>query len=246
MMLAGLLPIRFDPKRSSRINECLKHLSALCDVVFVLSDNSPAEYINKIRADHPEIFSWTIIESKGPVVWNDWSNRAILLLEAARNGYEWVFWIDHDETFWPMPNRERVDEVISEARSNPSIVCVRYPWLQLWNDMETVRVDGFWSQLKKPFLQKNPFLQNLVSWPVTCRIPLHTFPIQHGATLLKRDFAILHSGLMSREEREYRVAKYRSQDPSGKTDDMFMNALESESEAVTVKLRELRLDDLPD
>jgi hypothetical protein len=245
MKLAGLLPLRLDTNRSTKLHSSLRDLSFLCDEVFVLSDNSPAEYVRDIQAAHPDIFSWTVINSNGPVVWNDWSNRAILLLEAARNGYEWVWWIDHDETLWPSPDRSLIDDAIAEARKNPTVVCVRYPWLQLWENPETVRVDGFWATLKKPFLHKNPFCSNLISWPTTCAIPLHSFPIQHGACLIRKDLAVLHWGMMSRTEREYRVNKYRSQDPSGKTDDMFMDSLKEESSAATVRLSEINLETLP-
>lgn len=245
MKIAGLLPLRLDANRSTKIDQCISDLSQLTDTIFALSDNSPSDYVNTLKTNHPEIFSWVVIDSKSPVVWNDWSNRAILLLEAARNGYEWVWWIDHDETIWPSPNKDSILDAVSEAKRNPAIVCVRYPWLQLWENEHTVRTDGFWATLKKPFLQKNPFRSNLISWPTTCAIPLHSFPIQHGACLIRKDMAVLHWGMMNRSEREYRVAKYRSQDPSGKTDDMFMDSLNDEASAVTVSLSNLDLNTIP-
>jgi len=246
MKIAGCMVIRHDPKRSTRIDEALRHLQAVSDSVFVLSDNSPPEYIAELRKRHPQVFSWTVIETTSLTVWNDWGKRAMLLVEAANNGFEWVFWLDHDETIWPAPNRERVENVIVQTKKINSAVCVRFPWLQLWNDEQTVRTDGFWSRLKKPFLQRNPFLQNVIAWPCTPVIPLHNFPIQHGTIILRKDFAIIHSGMMTREEREYRHEKYRGQDPSGKTDDIFMGTLESESAAVATPLDKLDLNTIPD
>lgn len=245
MKIAGCMVIRHDPKRSTRIDLALKHLAAVSDSVFVLSDNSDREFISTLKTNHPEVFLWTVIESKELTVWNDWGKRAMLLVEAANNGFEWVFWIDHDETIWPEPRRDVVENVIVQTKRIPTAVCVRFPWLQLWNDENTVRLDGFWSGLKKPFIQRNPFLQNLISWPCTPTIPLHNFPIQHGTTICRKDFSILHSGMMTREEREYRHNKYRGQDPSGKTDDIFMNTLDSEADAVTVTLDKLDLNTLP-
>lgn len=235
MKIAGLMPVSFCASRKETTAKAIRQLLDMCDEVILLDDGNHGTTQNELRNEFPQVRAWVQLQNREDDYWNDWTNRNMLLLEAARYDCRWVFWLDDDEEVVcdGYPNMVLHDIAEASAR-NPMLAAVQFPWLHLWNDNTHIRVDGKWGSFHKPFLQKNPFFSGLIFFKANPEIRLHHWPVQAGTLSTNRQFYILHHGLMTEKDRQDRIQKYRDHDPEGRFTDKLMEDTLSAQEGVQV------------
>lgn len=207
MKIAALMPLRID-REKTMLGWAMRDIERVCDEFIVLHD----------RPDGPPpgilvpFVEEMIVNSAGDA-WDDWSNRATLLVRAAKFGCAWAMQLDDDETLGPSWTRERVHQLCEEAEASGfvQIICkVRTVW-----DEQHYRTDGVFANQHKTFLLKNPFMLKEIKFEFDPQHRLHHFPNLEGPKMFVDDF-ILHHGMRTRSMREKNVAKYAAADPENK------------------------------
>ena len=241
MKVAGLMPFRIDPKYTDA-HGSIGQLLEMCDEVILLDDNSKPEDVAVLKAKYPKVREWMRLESNpNKPLWNDWTSHCVLMMEAARYDCDWCFWLDHDEVVWPKADHQKLVDAIESVRFAPTTMCIHEPWLQLWENDQQVMIGEKKFGRTKTFIQKNPFFQNLITWNGSPKLRLHCWPLQGGTVARRRDFAVLHYGLMTAEDRQYRVDKYNEQDPTNEYNDIWIR---EPRQGEVVQLKDIKLDDL--
>jgi hypothetical protein len=204
----------YDAAKTFKHADALAELCAVCDEVFLLDDKSDPP----INA--PEFFSkYANLQSvirldERDHHWNDWTNHNTLMLAAAKRRCNYILWLDDDESIYPRADRGLFDPLLDELKRNPCSVAMSLHWDHVWNEVGKIRVDGEWSRLRKPFLQKNPFFTSgMICFQNTPLTRIHSWPIQSGTVLLNDTVHVLHYALMTSEDRTSHRDKYVKHDP---------------------------------
>lgn len=192
-------------------SSAFQSLQALSDVTIVLDDNSASPFPFQDQCTD-------YIAVRNRQAWNAPANLTLLLFRAFLLGCEWVVALDDDiipaATF---STRGDVDEVVQFMRSKKLDIC-RFPLRDLWNSLDTVRVDGIWSHKSFPVVYRNWFFYEGLTFK-SPELRLHTaaFPASHRArTFNHPDHRVYHTGCFTPSMRESRVAKYRREDPDNR------------------------------
>lgn len=198
MKICGLMPLRADPEKTM-VDDAFADMKRVCDETIILHDQSFCQGLEATEQLHV---------GKGDGVWDDFSNRLVLLARARKYGCRWAMWLDDDERLGPTFTKERVRE-LCEAADGAGRPVIAAQVRTAWNDTHW-RCDGIFANQSKPILQVNPFLGNRIEFESTDR--LHSYPTLKGLAAYPRDW-IVHYGMRTRSLREKSVAKYHAQDP---------------------------------
>lgn len=242
--LAGVMGFNYTPPNPDWMKRAVADLCAVCDDVFLLAEDYEEPILCEIRKAHDNIRSVMFIEHPEKPLWNDFSSHCLLMMEAARYGCQWLFWIDHDECLWPAPDKSIVRALVDSLHADPVMVSAQLPWLTAWDDEQHVRTNIGYMNMKKNFLQRNPFLDAVVCFTSTPMIRLHDWPIQTGKQIYRQDIGVMHYGLMTREQRIARVNRYQVPDEHNPKRWIVPKSIEEYDAGATVKpLSEVKLSD---
>lgn len=208
LKVAGIMPLKYDPEKSTLENS-VKDIIRICDEFIVLWDTPETLGPNRIEGNVTE---YVTVEG-GDGAWSDWSNRAVLMVRAAKYGCRWCLQLDDDETLGPSLTRERIRELIDKCEADgygQVVVKVRTAW-----DDAHWRKDGVFGQMVKSLLVKNPYMLQRPEFEYGPDYQLHHFPTLNLPHLLVDDF-ILHHGMRTRSLREKNVEKYQKLDPDNR------------------------------
>ena len=216
MRIAGLMCWNYDAAKTFKHHDALADLSAICDELFILDDASDPPLPKEFFDRYPKLQA-VIRNDERNHTWNDWTNHNQLLMAAAKRGCDYVFWLDDDESLWPIADRSLTDLIFRDLMASPTASCVNLHWEHVWNSPDAIRRGGEWGRLRKPFLQKNPFSSpGCMCFGNGPSTQLHSWPIQTGAALINDSVRVLHWALMNQEDRDRYAAKYAKHDPDGK------------------------------
>lgn len=194
MKICGIL--QTNKSERDHLGEALIAMRLLCDHVVVLAHNSPASQFRR---------GCTILRLEDEQ-WNCTGNHALLHTEAKALGCDWVMRLDDDMDIPPTTVKKIRDMVLQAEAVGADYV--RVTMRELWGGHNVYRSDGIWGNKTWALLHRN--------W-TTMDIPdqrLHVGAI--GEPYDSRDITVFHSGCMTRELREARVAKYQREDPDNR------------------------------
>jgi len=224
MKIAGLMCWHFDPFKTHKYCDSLAELCAITDEVFVLDDGSNPPFD---RTPYPKVKT-VIRNDENGRHWNDWSNHCTLLIAAAKHGYEFVLWLDDDEAIRPL-DRAILDDMVQKLKDAPCAVATRLRWLQAWDNPNQARVDGEFGNVRKPFLQRNPFSRPaIICFHNDCSTHLHSWPVQGGTQLSDDRIKIIHYSLITLGDRVRIGEKYRQHDPENKFPNILLEELNNQ------------------
>lgn len=220
LKIAGLLPLKVDPEKS-KLQEMVKNLSDTCDEIIVLHDNPEGArpIVLGPVTEHLKVEGLT----QG---WDDFSNRATLLIRAAKYGCRWGMQLDDDETMGPTLTRERVHDICQKCEDD-GYVQVVVKVRTAWNETRW-RTDGVFGVMIKSFLVKNPYMLQHPEFEYGPDYALHHFPTLNGPKLVVDDY-IIHWGLRSPSLRKKNVEKYQMADPENKLSGVQYDYLNDET-----------------
>lgn len=242
--LAGLMAFNYTPPNPDWMRGAIDDLCAVCDDVFLLAEDYESDLLCSIRKSHDNIRTVMFAEHKSKPLWNDFTNHCLLMVEASRFQCEWCLWLDHDERLWPKADRAIIHAVVDDLQRSPAIVTAMLPWLTAWGDEQNVRIDGKYLSKKKYFLQRNPFISPSIMFTSSPAIRLHDWPVQTGIQVFRNDFGVLHYGIMTPEQRQDRITRYRHKDPANPKTYLISRTLEEFDEGtITKPLAEMKLTD---
>lgn len=209
MKIAGLLPLKIDPEKST-LYDSAKDIIRVTDEFIILCDGPQPEARNVLTGLRATEF---ITVEGGDGVWNDFTNRLTLLARAAKYGCRWCAFIDDDEVLGPSLTRERVRQICTDADAAGQVV-VSVSVRTAWNESQ-YRTDGLFGGQNKPLFQVNPLMLKAPVFFHTYDKLLHFFPRLEGPEGRVEDF-LIHWGMRTRSLREKNVRKYQQADKEQK------------------------------
>lgn len=130
----------------------------------------------------------------------------------------WALAIDGDEVLAPSGLG-----VITDAVRDIESHCFRLPILYLWNDRETVRVDGVYRTFSRPSLYRlfnKNFRFQKTPWGGNFHCSSVPQELLHGAITLT-DAPLLHLGYMDAADRRRKLDWYNQIDPNNEVEDCY-------------------------
>jgi len=205
-MILGLLRIR---NESRWISRCIHSILPLCDKVLVMDDHSDDDTLN-ICAGIPNVE----VHASPFEGLNEARDKNWLLDKAMKQGAEWIVAIDGDEMLAP----GYANALRNEMKAPYSCLSLRV--LYLWNDENTVRMDGVYSD----FHRESVFRPNGSRFEAHGNgAHFHCGNVPSAIRQRRRvlDIPLLHFGYMHKEDRVRKYAWYNKHDGGNAREDYY-------------------------
>jgi hypothetical protein len=204
---------------------------------FVALDDGSSDESAAYIASQPGVLEVIRKPPLVPHVWDDAENHRLLVQAAWRHQPDWLLGLDADERL-ERDFRRRAEAEIDRAQRS-GITAFQLHFREVWDDPETVRVDGIWgrkisSRLFHARRDHEFHLQRLhCHWaPLNSRLPDGSF-----ATA---DLFFYHLKMLHRADREARRDRYNALDPQRELQSIGYDYLTDETGLVLERIPEER------
>ncbi len=205
-MNLGLLRVKNEARW---IERSISSIMPLCEQVLVMDDNSEDD-TRTISAGIPGV---TVMESPFKGL-DEVRDKNWLLSKAEPLNPEWIVWIDGDEILAPGQQKPLRDAMRGHCP------CLSLKILYLWNDWQTVRMDGVYGD----FHRESAFRPNgskFVASGRTANFHCGNVPLGNRTSRRVMSIPLLHTGYMNRQDRERKFAWYNGNDPANPYEDGY-------------------------
>lgn len=214
----GMLRIK---NESRWIEEVIKALRPLCAHVFVLDDHSTDDTVEIVqRLPYTTVWSSPFTDFDESRDKNYQYDEILRVCEPA-----WMVCIDGDEVL----QHDGADRIHEYVAANPTLSAFALRILYLWNDPDTVRVDGVYGNFYRPsvFRPFNPsFRFQTTNWPGNLHCSSVPQELIHGFG--KCPVALKHYGYMEKEKRLAKYAWYTRVDPNNDREDYYRHMVQGD------------------
>jgi len=204
-MNLGLLRVRNEARW---IERSVRSLLPVCESILVMDDHSEDETA-AICAAIPGV---TVLLSPFEGL-DETRDKNWLLDQASAWHPDWIVFIDGDEVL------DAPAALLAEMQRLET-TCLSLRILYLWNDHETIRVDGVYGDFHRESVFRpngSRFIANGTGTHFHCgNVPAGN---RQGHRVI--DVPILHFGYMHRADRERKFAWYNQHDPNNPTEDFY-------------------------
>lgn len=206
-MILGMLRIKNEARWIERV---LRSILPLCESVLVFDDHSndgTAEICRCIEG--VEVFDSTFTGL------NESRDKNFLMEKAEAFKPEWILHIDGDEELAP-GSQETIRQLTSSVGGSE----YRFKILYLWNDANTVRVDGIYANFRRTRLfrfQSGARFYGGMGGPAN----FHCGNAPGSRSPWECDAKILHYGYMNQEDRLRKYEFYNRNDPGNPNEDGY-------------------------
>lgn len=218
MRLAGLLRIK---NESRWIRQVIHSLIPVCDHLFILDDHSTDDTVEICRSFGDYVTGYcsafdTLDEAR---------DKTFLLHKALEHKPEWALMIDGDEVL-EAGAKWKIDRLLDR----PNFLTYTMQILYLWNDPQTMRVDGVYGRFYRPSLFK--VSEKAASWSRT-NVPgnLHCTSLpdaMRNETPGESGIKLLHFGYIDSELRRRKFDWYNQVNPNNKTEDCYRHIIQGD------------------
>lgn len=204
------------PNEADRyLEKWLKSITAICDDVLIAANNIDDKTEQLLRKYKVKYYyddrEWGVAQPK---------IKEDLINKAAQLNPDWVLFLDTDEIPEPRLNRHRFDFLMNQDND----ICYSFWMLELWDRIDQYRYDFLFDTPR--MFKYIPNKTRMMDIPVHCG----NVPEDIAKWTTHTEFAMLHYGLLRKEERiRKRDKRYKKYDPDGKyVPDWWYNALGDE------------------
>ncbi|CAB4913808.1 unannotated protein [freshwater metagenome] len=204
LRLIAVLAVRDE---AAHLPSWLTNVAAQVDAIVALDDGSRdgSAEILRSHSSVAEVLANPIDRPR----WDEVGNHHALVACALRHGAEWIVALDADERL-ERRFRDRVERAIRRGRAR-GIEAFALPVLDLWDSPHAFRVDGHWGSRRVPRLFRARADHDFDERPLhAAKAPLQA---RRRGEFPKAGARIYHLGMLSREDRTARRARYEALDP---------------------------------
>ena len=219
MRLLALLGFRDEV---DEIPQFLANVAPQVDGIVAL-DHGSIDGSTELLLDEPKLVEMLNRPRSAP--WDAGLHHRILIEAGVRHGADWLLGIDADERLeQSFGERIRSRIAADHGRGHDAYA---HPILELWDRRDTYRVDGIWGEKARTSLfrasEDHRFVERPLhaQWASTSGPPFGRHP--------RIDARVYHLGMLSREDRSARQARFRKLDPDGRWQRIGYDYLTDES-----------------
>lgn len=206
MTIIGALRIKNEARWIERV---LRSLVGICERIVILDDHSIDDTPDICQACPNVVLYPSRFEGLDEARDKNWLLERVQIFKP-----DWILWIDGDEIL-PAEAQGPLLDVIQ----NPNVSCLSLRIRYLWNDEQTVRVDGVYGD----FHRESVFRPNGARFFSSNGGHFHCGNVPQGNRIERRvlDVPLLHLGYMDREDRVRKYAWYNRHDPGNAGEDFY-------------------------
>lgn len=223
MRVLGLLRVKNEARW---IERALRSIMPLCELVIVMDDHSTDETA-AICAAIPEV---TVLPSPFSGL-DEIRDKNWLLDQVKPLNPEFIVFIDGDEILAPGSQPRLLAEM-----QNPLATCLSLRILYLWNDEQTVRMDGVYGDFHRESVFR-PNATRFVSNGNGGHFHCGNVPAGNRGGRRVLDVPLLHLGYMDRADRERKWKFYTEKDPGNTGEDNYRHITQGDPGGVPAELR---------
>lgn len=190
----GLMRVKNEGRWMRRALESI----SFCEKIVVLDNHST----DNTREVCTEFSNVDLTRSKFEDKYREGADREWLAAEASKYNPEWIVSLAGDEILEPGAFAK-----IREAALNPDVKCIETICLTLWNDEDTLRVDGFYKES-----YRHPLWRFIKNTPLTYESARNVLPREFTHRPFTRvNLAMWHMGYIDAPMRKMRVERYEKE-----------------------------------